>query len=66
MKKREIDSYYDVIDTGELNLPYKIESQWIMSEVNELKYISLCISFRNMAMCKCQKNYLKWLKGNGD
>lgn len=55
ISKKEIDSSYDVIDTGELNLTSKIESQWIISEANELKYIGVYASFRDMAMCKCQK-----------
>lgn len=61
----EIDSYFDLIDTGELNLTSKTESQWIMSEIGESKYTSVCISVRNMAMWKCQKHELKLLKKVG-
>lgn len=53
-----VNSYLNVIDTGELNLTFKIESQWIMFELMN-QNIAMCISFRNMAMYKCQENYLK-------
>lgn len=36
-----------------------------MSEIGESKYTSVCISVRNMAMWKCQKNELKLLKKVG-
>ena len=49
ISKKEIDSSYDVIDTGELNLTSKIESQWIIAEADELKYISVYTSFRDIS-----------------
>lgn len=51
-----MEGYSDMIDTGELNLTSKIESQWTTSEVDESKHIGVGISLRNMAVRKCQKN----------